>query len=828
MQREAGWDIQMDRRCYRDEMKGEEKMKKSNSMKKSVAVSMAVAMMLSASGSFVQASEAKWSETEMPDGWIMVTNEGGETLGYSPESGVTLIEQDGYAFKDLDKDGELDVYEDWRKDANKRSEDLALKLDAEDIAGLMIHPNHFDIVEDASDMQEVLDDGVRTILSHATEYPVDVQAKWANSMQRYAEQVGFGIPVNITTDPRTGDTWPNNLGFGATFDVKLVEEASKQISTEYRALGINTLLGPQIDLASEPRWLRISGTFGEDPALTRDMASAAIGGYQSTYDENGDDLGWGKDSVNTMVKHWVGEGSAEGGRESHDWYGAYSVFPGGQFETHLIPFVDGAFQLKSSTGSASAIMPCYSIAWSDDDSLGELVGSAFSDYKIDLLHAYGYDGLICSDWGVISDTSESFYTCWGVEDMTVTERCYKAIMAGVDQIGGDEGYLYPSFIMDAYEMGSEEIDQDAMLERFQASARRILKTFFQTGLFDNPYVDVANAVATINGEDSETMGYEAQLKSVVMLKNADNTISAENSKKEKPTVYIPMVYTEATNYWGYVPSSAEFPIDLKMVNRYFNVVTDKLSDTLTGPVDENGAPTIAYEDIIRATPEELSECDYAIVFVRSPENYVADRNSCGYDDKTDTFIPISLQYGEYTADAQVVRDESIAGDMIEKEIANVYGSQHIKTKENRGYYGNDAKVVNSSDLDTILYATENLPENAKVIVSIDAENPMIVAEFEDQVDAILMNFGVNKQAIMDIITGQFEPSGLLPFQLPANMETVEAQLEDVPRDMECYVDAAGNTYDFAYGLNWSGVISDERTETYAVEPLTAPESITLE
>ena len=101
-----------------------------------------------------------------------------------------------------------------------------------------------------------------------------------------------------------------------------------------------------------------------------------------------------------------------------------------------------------------------------------------------------------------------------------------------------------------------------------------------------------------------------------------------------------------------------------------------------------------------------------------------------------------------------------------------------------------------------------------VIVVVNVSKPMVFAEFEDKADAIVVGFGVQGQAVMDILSGKSEPSGLLPFQMPANMKTVEEQFEDVPRDMECYTDSQGNIYDFAYGLNWSGVINDARVQQY--------------
>lgn len=764
-----------------------------------------------------------WSEEKTADGWMKVTNEGGITLGYSPDSGVKLIEVDGYAFKDLNKNGTLDVYEDWRLDAETRATDLAGQLTADQIAGLMIHPSMSTITEEASEMTEILDSGVRSILSHASAFPADVQAKWNNTMQTNVEGVGLGIPVSISTNPRTTPTWPDNLGLAATFDPDMVFKAAQGMSKEYRALGISTLLGPQIDLAAEPRWVRIGGTFGEDPALSRDMTAASVAGHQSTYDESGKDLGWGADSVNAMIKHWPGDGTGESGRESHDWFGQFAVYPGGQYETSLIPFVDGGLNSGSATGGAAAVMTSYSVAWSDDESYGELVGSAFSSEKIDLLHSYGFDGVICSDWRVTEDPAVNpLATGWGVDGLTQAERCYKAIMAGTDQIGGQ---LAVQPVFDAYAMGVEEHGEEIMLQRFQDSARRLMKTYFQTGLFENAYVSVAHAKEIVGGAEMLAAGYEAQLKSIVMLKN--NGAIAMSESTEKPTVYIPYMYSEATSFYAgaYVaPASATLPVDIELARKYVNVVTDKLSETLTGPADKDGKPTVAYADIIRATKDELAECDFALAVIKAPANATTGVISNGYDTATESFIPISLQYGPYTADSDSVRTESISGRMVEQEVVNAYGVQKIKAKENNSYYGKSAKISNASHLDSILYATENMPEGAKVIVAIDTANPIVVSEFESQVDAILMGFAMNKETIMEIVTGKYEPSGLLPFQMPANMETVEAQYEDVPRDMECYVDAEGNTYDFAFGMNWSGVIDDARTAKYNVAPLVSPET----
>jgi beta-glucosidase len=114
----------------------------------------------------------------------------------------------------------------------------------------------------------------------------------------------------------------------------------------------------------------------------------------------------------------------------------------------------------------------------------------------------------------------------------------------------------------------------------------------------------------------------------------------------------------------------------------------------------------------------------------------------------------------------------------------------------------------------LIRSTRELMKGKPVIVILKVENPAVVNEFEADIDALLVNFEVQDQAMLDILSGKVEPSGLLPLQMPASMAAVEAQLEDVPMDVEVHKDSEGNAYDFAFGLNWDGVIKDARTEKY--------------
>ena len=783
-------------------------------------------------GSFAPASmaesAAKWAEEKTKDGWIKITQEGGKTLGYSPDSGVSILTVDGYAFKDLDRDGELDAYEDWRLDADARSADLAERLDYKLISALMTHGDINGMEIDASNatiamaapgsgveydpadadmVNSVLPRGLRTFISRLSSMPALQQAKLHNNLQKRAEELEYGIPILFTTDPRSAYAdGTTNLAMASTFDPELINKLYQDLAKMYRAVGIDELLGPQIDLTTEPRWRRYSGTFGEDPALSRDMTRAAINGLQSTYNADGKDEGWGEDSVLSMMKHWPSDGAAESGREAHKRTGKYNVYPGDSFATGTIPFVDGGLNPGGETNTVSAVMTSYSIAYTDDESLGELVGSGYSEYKVQLLRSYGFDGLICTDGGIVDDVN----TGHGVDDLNGTERVHKIIAAGVDQILGFKDI--PTFAEEAYQMFVDEMGEDAALARYRESARRILRSHFLVGLFENPYVDTTGAVEAIEGTVNKNYVDEVAEKSIIMVKNNDSTIKAAD--ESKPTVYIPMTFQSASRT---APAGFVLPVDQKIADTYFNVVTDTIGEP-TGEADANGKATYTENDIIRATTEDVAACDYALVFVSSPSTGI------GYDSEKQEYIPISLQYGEYKATGEAVRDESIAGDLIITQTDTPYGKVQSSEKENRSYYGKSVTATNASSLDLILNTAALMPESAKTIVAVTADRPMVFGEFENEVDAILVNLGVKNEAVCKIVAGKVEPSGLLPMQMPKDMAAVEAQLEDVPRDVECYVDANGNTYDFAYGLNWSGVINDERVAKYNVPALTEPET----
>lgn len=734
------------------------------------------------------------------------------TLGYSSTSGLNIIYKEGLPFKDLNKNGQVDIYEDWRRNVVERAKDLASKMTVDQIAGLMLYSRHQSVpvasagmfagtyegkaftesgkkASDLSDQQIAFltTNNLRHVLMTSVQGP-SIAATWNNNMQVLAEKLGMGIPVNISSDPRHGankdaeynagsggtiSQWPEELGLAATFDPAITKQFGTIASKEYRALGIATALSPQIDLATEPRWNRFVGTFGEDPSLATDMARAYIDGFQTPTKQIKAYNGWGNSSVNAMVKHWPSGGPEEGGRDAHFAYGKFAVYPGNQFETHLKPFTEGAFKLDGSTKKAAAVMPYYTISFNQDKKYGENVGNGFSKYIItDLLrNKYAYDGVVCTDWLITGDEGPKpdifMGKPWGVEKMSIAERHYKVLLAGADQFGGNND-VKP--VLAAYQMGVTAFGEQAMRQRFETSAVRLLLNIFRVGLFENPYLNPAESEKVVGEAANMKAGYEAQLKSIVLIKNKNKILPIQTGK----TVYIPKRTTPAgINFFGMPsPEKIEYPVNLERIKKYYTVTDD---------------PTKA---------------DFAIVFINSPKSlgYSRDDRAAGGNG----YLPISLQLNDYTAiDARA--NSMAAGDPVIDSTIN-----------NRSYKGKTSRSMSYPDLNTII-DTKKAMNGKPVIVSINISNPMIFAEFEAQADAIVGEFGVQIDAMMDILSGKVEPSGLLPMQMPLDMQTVELQKEDVPHDMVPFKDSMGNVYDFGYGLNWKGAIKDARTMKYVVK-----------
>lgn len=473
-----------------------------------------------------------------------------------------IIDEGGSSFRDLNKNGKLDVYEDSRATIDARLDDLISQMSLEEKAGTMFitmigmtpEGNPIDkpfIPEGPMDLMfikgmptasELMVDKRMNSFNIVHPYDPEILVRFNNNVQKLAERSRLGIPVTIASDPRHGtennpgaaiftpsfSQWPSSMGLAATRDTVLVREFANIARQEYLATGIRLALHPMADLATEPRWGRLSGTFGEDAELSAMMTKAYVLGFQGdSLDANG---------VACMTKHFSGGGPQENGEDAHFVYGKNQVYPGGYFDYHLIPFEKGAFPAKTAQ-----MMPYYGIPV---DQTEENVAFAFNKTIITtmLREKYGFEGVICTDWNIINASSISEARAWGLEHLSPTERTKRVIEAGCDQFGGESS---PELIIELVKNG------DLSEARIDQSVRRILKDKFVLGLFDDPYLDENQAREVVGSEAFRKIGEIAQAKSAVLLKN-DNLLPLKKGTK----VYLEGVSkTEMFNSLGEVVSN---------------------------------------------------------------------------------------------------------------------------------------------------------------------------------------------------------------------------------------------------------------------------------
>jgi beta-glucosidase len=470
----------------------------------------------------------------------------------------------GFVFRDLNKNDRLDVYEDPRQPIEARVEDLLNQMTLAEKAGMMFingaAVNADGSIDEKADTpgfarRAAMTQIMQQQMNHFNLWQipsVQAVASWYNKLQRYAEQTRLGMPVTIASDPRNHfsrnifamaaadfSQWCETLGFGAIGDAELVKQFADIVRKEYLAVGIRVALHPQIDLATEPRWARINGTFGEDAHLTARLAKAYIEGLQ------GEMLG--ANSVACMTKHFPGGGPQNEGLDPHFDFQKGQIYPGNNFDYHLIPF-EAAFEAQTA-----AIMPYYGVPVDQTD---ENVAMSFNKIIITglLREKYQYDGIVCTDWGLITDLHTPDFTwparAWGVEHLTGVERVLKAIEAGVDQFGGESCPEHVVELVNTGKLSEARIDQ---------SVRRLLRLKFQLGLFDDPFVDEAQLEQVFGNPDSKTLSLISQQRAMTLLKNEDGILPLYS----QPKIFIKNMDAAVVSQYAQVvdtPEKADFAI----------------------------------------------------------------------------------------------------------------------------------------------------------------------------------------------------------------------------------------------------------------------------
>ena len=626
-----------------------------------------------------------------------------------------VLAQLGLRYRDLNRNGRVDPYEDWRLTPAARARDLVSQMTLEEKAGAMMHGTAratgpmggagVGTAYDTAAMRRLVAEvKVNSMITRMGGAPSALAAQ-SNVLQEIAEQTRLGIPITISTDPRHHfqyvlgasvtegrfSQWPEALGFAAIGDAASTRRFGDIARREYRAVGITMALSPQADLATEPRWSRINGTFGEDADLAGRLVRAYVEGFQHG------SAGADTSGVVTVVKHWVGYGAAKEGFDSHNRYGRLASFSGPTLDYHVKPFL-GAF-----AANVGGVMPTYSIlegaTWRGRPL--EPVGAGYSRQLLTemLRGQYGFRGLILTDWAVTNDCNDkcragapagerpSFADVgmpWGVEDLPKRGRFVKAVKAGVDQFGGTED---APVLVEAVRTG--ELTE----ARLDESVRRIMEQKFALGLFDNPFVD-ADAAATRVGTDAfRTAGLDAQKRSLVLLEN-DGAI-------------LPLKATGANG-----------------ALRVYAVGID------TGAVRRTGW----------SVASDPAQADVAIVRLEAP------------------FETLHPGY--------------------------VFGAMQ--------HEGNLGFRDGTKAYDEVMRLSARLP----TIVTVYLDRPAILTPLKGKARAILANFGVSDEALLDVLAGRTAPQGKLPFDLPASMDAVAAQKPDVAHDV------ARPLYPFGFGKSY--------------------------
>lgn len=465
-------------------------------------------------------------------------------------------------YRDLNKNGQLDIYEDSRAPVRERVEDLLAQMTLEEKAGMMFItmmatsmdgelmeiPSLSNPISMAFGANSTM--VVEKKMNHfnllMTPSP-DKLVKWHNNLQKMAERTRLGIPITIASDPRHGtkqnvgagiamkefSQWPSPLGLAAIGDSSVTREFGDIARQELLATGIRLTLSPMADLATEPRWARTDGTFGEDALLSAQQTKAYVLGFQ-----NGKELG--AQSVACMTKHFSGGGPQKDGEDAHFDYGADQAYPGNNFDYHLIPF-EAAFEANTAQ-----IMPYYGVPVGQTS---EEVAFAFNKDIITglLRNKYGFDGVVCTDWGVISDMMMKPASAWGVEELTYAERVAKVLDAGCDMFGGEEK---PELVVEVVNNGS--ISESAI----DVSIRRILRDKFKLGLFDNPYL-AEDSAKNVGNAEFRKKGRAAQRRAITLLKNEEQILPLASGAK----IYVQGLDKNAAKAFAQVvdsPAEADF------------------------------------------------------------------------------------------------------------------------------------------------------------------------------------------------------------------------------------------------------------------------------
>ncbi len=717
-----------------------------------------------------------------------------KTKYVQPELGArhkAIITSDEYQFIDLNSNGIVDPYEDWRKTPEERAENLVSLMSIEQKAGLMVTASSPSMDDDGNvsvsdkdgDGDSDADDvdywintlHIRMSNNRESKRMPSVKATWANNVQELTEKSSLGIPYWFSANglsiglsgTRAGHTpMPFSPGVAAsvkngsdTEGLELIKKWGEIASKEYRAVGLHMPLWPQLDLATEPRWSRIYEIFGEDSEKAIAIVKSLFSGILPNGEIN-------KDTINACVKHWPGSGSVREGKDSHNWWGKWSIFPGDNFKYHI-----DVFNAAIDSGAMS-VMPCYSIyADNIDNTVDGYINNQNGDERIeDVVEEYswtyenyivsetleqvgtgyntqlltgllretlGFTGVTYSDTGILGSMAPH-----GVESLTLGQRIAKSINAGMDISAHDN----PTDIVTAYNEG--QITE----ERMNEACMRIIALQMKLGLYENRYVDPSAADTTCASNESMQISEEIMKRSVVVLKNKDSFLPIQER----------IAYTDNLGKKVYAPD-----FDQNVLSPY---VFDK---------------------------EPLASIDGAeVVILKIDAPSTPDSQFTGFG----SYSP-RLDYadGDWT-EAANGNNNGVLEDfvLITDEVCSSWGGCTTYTRSEVEWEAADGDTLEEliKIQTTIDEMATKAADGARLIIVVNMDRPAILSQFIDAVDSVIVNFDVTDEALFSIIFNQTKPVGTLPFELPSTQAAVENQLEDVPYD------SSAPLFEYGFGLTW--------------------------
>lgn len=736
-----------------------------------------------------------------------------------------VITVQGLKFKDLNGDGRLDSYEDWRLPVKKRAADLVRKMTLTEKAGMMliatnnpdcgggISERGRDLIDTQKMTRFILRSKVNTVAPDCAvklsgfalrggyaQTPAQM-AEFTNAVQERLESGRLGIPAifkdnarnHVEVNPMFGiaagagafTEFPKEAGLAAAAlgagapvtrdgsvpadlkgDMSVIHQFTKVMGAEWRAVGLRSMYGYMADLTTEPRWARAHETFTEDADLMTDITSALVTGLQGPVRADGTSLS-AASSVALTMKHFPGGGPQEMGWDPHYTFGKNQLYtdPTGKFgfDYHLKPF-EAAIK-----AGVSSIMPYYGvpIRVSHRGVRYEENGMAFSKQIVtDLLRGrLKFKGYVNSDSGVIESRG------WGLESyrinpatgkaFTPADRTAIAIKSGTDVLSE---FSVNQTILDL--VGKGLLDERKHLN---PAVERLLVEQFQLGLFENPYVDANAAASHIGKADNRAIGLEAQRRSVVLLKNDKALLPLKPASK----IYVMGFQADDVRAFGHTVTDGN-------TKQRPAVPADSDAVLIKIMVSNQGARNYKSND--PATGSKTVAASFPLTDPRTNarQSTWGAQDPCVYEPDA----PKMAESPDGCLDSGL-----IFGGSFPWESSMLAFSDIAKAES----------WTMTPSLADVQAAMREVGNPGKVVISIYFRNPYVLDDASGlkSAGALLATFGVSDTAQLDIITGRARPQGRLPFALPKTTQSVLDQHPDAPGYAET---KDGALFPFGFGL----------------------------